>query len=181
MWSGQMREFIFKRQSKTKGQSYIVSSHIGGTSLASQFPAELLVWEHQKEKKKSQKMIVFFMLFSRSVVSDSLQPHGLQHILHLPELAETRPLSRWCPLLLPSIFPSIRVFCSELALRIRWPKRWSFSFSVSPSNEYSGLISFSVLYTLYKIMILSIFVVHLNVRWPLAGKVNTNQYFPFLF
>ena len=52
MWSGQMREFIFKRQSKTKCQSYIVSSHIGGTSLASQFPAELLVWEHQKEKKK---------------------------------------------------------------------------------------------------------------------------------
>ena len=45
-------------------------------------------------------------------------------------------------LLLPSIFPSIRVFSSELALRIRWPKYWSFSFSLSPSNEYSGLISF---------------------------------------
>ena len=48
-----------------------------------------------------------------------------------------------CPLfLLPSIFPSIRVFSNELALRIRWPKYWSFSFSISPSNEYSGLISF---------------------------------------
>ena len=48
-----------------------------------------------------------------------------------------------CPLLLlPSIFPSIRVFSNESALRIRWPKYWSFSFSVSPSNEYSGLISF---------------------------------------
>ena len=45
-------------------------------------------------------------------------------------------------LLLPSIFPSIRVFSNELALRIRWPKYWSFSFSISPSNEYSGLISF---------------------------------------
>ena len=45
-------------------------------------------------------------------------------------------------LLLPSIFPSIRVFSDELALRIRWPKYWSFNFSVSPSNEYSGLISF---------------------------------------
>ena len=45
-------------------------------------------------------------------------------------------------LLLPSIFPSIRVSCNELALRIRWPKCWSFSFSISPSNEYSGLISF---------------------------------------
>ena len=48
------------------------------------------------------------------------------------------------PLLLPSIFPSIRVFSSELALRIRWPKCWSFSFSISPSNEYSGLISFRI-------------------------------------
>ena len=47
-------------------------------------------------------------------------------------------------LLLPSIFPSIRVFSSELALRIRWPKYWSFSFSISPSNEYSGLISFRI-------------------------------------
>ena len=47
------------------------------------------------------------------------------------------------PLLLPpSIFPSIRVFSKELVLRIKWPKYWSFSFSISPSNEYSGLISF---------------------------------------
>jgi len=45
-------------------------------------------------------------------------------------------------LLLPSIFPSIRVFSSEPVLRIRWPKYWSFSFSISPSSEYSGLISF---------------------------------------
>ena len=45
-------------------------------------------------------------------------------------------------LLLPSIFPSIRVFSNESALRIRWPKYWSFSFNISPSNEYSGLISF---------------------------------------
>ena len=45
-------------------------------------------------------------------------------------------------LLLPSIFPSIRVFSNESALRIRWPKYWSFSFSISPSNDYSGLISF---------------------------------------
>ena len=45
-------------------------------------------------------------------------------------------------LLLPSIFPSIRVFSNESALRIRWPKYWSFSFSISPSNVYSGLISF---------------------------------------
>ena len=49
------------------------------------------------------------------------------------------------PLLLPpSIFPSIRVFSNESVLRIRWPKYWSFSFSISPSNEYSGLISFRI-------------------------------------
>ena len=50
-----------------------------------------------------------------------------------------------CPLLLlPSIFPSIRVFSNESALRIRWPKYWSFRFNISPSNEYSGLISFRI-------------------------------------
>ena len=47
-------------------------------------------------------------------------------------------------LLLPSVFPSIRVFASEPVLRIRWPKYWSLSFSISPSNEYSGLISFRI-------------------------------------
>ena len=70
---------------------------------------------------------------------------------HLPELAQTHVhysvmpsnhLILWCPLLLlPSVFPSIRVFSSESALSIKWPEYWSFSFSISPSNEYSGLTS----------------------------------------
>ena len=72
-------------------------------------------------------------------------------VLHLPEFAQIHvhrvsdhlilcnPL-----LLLPSVFPSISVFSNESALRIRWPKIWSFSFSISPSNEYSGLISFRI-------------------------------------
>ena len=47
-------------------------------------------------------------------------------------------------LLLPSIFPSIRIICNDSAFRIRWPKYWSFSFSISPSNKYSGLISFRI-------------------------------------
>ena len=51
-------------------------------------------------------------------------------------------LNLCCPLLLPSVFPSIRVFSNESAVHIRWPKYWSFSFSISPSNEYLGLISF---------------------------------------
>ena len=49
-----------------------------------------------------------------------------------------------CPLLLPSIFPSIRVFSNDSVLRIKWPNYWSFSFSISPSNEYSGFISFRI-------------------------------------
>ena len=76
-------------------------------------------------------------------------------VLHdLPEFSQTHvhgslmPSSHlilYCPLLLlPSIFPSIRVFSSESALCIRWPKYWSFSFSIRPSNEYSGLISFRI-------------------------------------
>ena len=47
-------------------------------------------------------------------------------------------------LLLPSVFPNIMVFSNDLALHVRWPKYWSFSFSISPSNEYSGLISFRI-------------------------------------
>ena len=95
--------------------------------------------------------------FSHSVVSDSLWPHGLQHARPLCPSPTPRvysnscPSSRWCPnhfilcrplLLLPSIFPSIRIFSNESVLCIRWPKYWSFSFSIIPSNEYSGLISF---------------------------------------
>ena len=57
----------------------------------------------------------------------------------------SKHFSLCCPfLLLPSIVPSIRIFSSELVLHIRWPKYWCFSFSISPSNEYSGLVSFRI-------------------------------------
>ena len=62
---------------------------------------------------------------------------GVQSVMPSNHLIPCRPL-----LLLPSIFPSIRVFSNESALHIKWPKYWSFSFSISPSNEYSGLIFF---------------------------------------
>ena len=69
-----------------------------------------------------------------------------QSLLKLVSIESVMPsnyLILCCPLLLsPSTFPSIRVFSNESVLRIRWPKYWSFSFSISPSNEYSGLISF---------------------------------------
>ena len=61
-----------------------------------------------------------------------------------PVILSTRLIFCYPLLLLPSIFPSIRVFPNESALRIRWPKYWSFSFSISPSHEYSGLISFRI-------------------------------------
>ena len=98
--------------------------------------------------------------FSCSVTSDSLQPHGLQHA-RLPPPSPTPwacsnscPLSQWChPTISFSVipfssrlqsFPTSGSFSSESVLCIRWPKYWSFSFSISPSNEYSGLISFRI-------------------------------------
>ena len=66
-----------------------------------------------------------------------LKPMYIELVMPSNHLILCRPL-----LLLPSIFPSIRIFPNKSALHIRWPKYWSFSFSISPSNEYSGLISY---------------------------------------
>ena len=68
-----------------------------------------------------------------------LKPMSIESVTSSNHLILCHPL-----LLLPSISPSIRVFSNETVLRIRWPKYWSFSFSLSPSNEYSGLISFRI-------------------------------------
>ena len=70
------------------------------------------------------------------------QLHSLLKLMSIKSVMPSNHLILCRPLLPPSIFPSIRVFSNESALRIRWPKYWSFSFSISPSNEYSGLISF---------------------------------------
>ena len=72
------------------------------------------------------------------------QQRSLLIIRSTESVMPSNKLNLCCPLLPPSIFPSIRVFSSELALHIRWTKYWSFSFSISPSNEYSGLISFKI-------------------------------------
>ena len=108
---------------------------------------------------RGEKNLIALSQFSLSVVSDSLRPYGLQHtkqaslsiansrsLLKLMSIASVMPSNHlilcWPLLLLTSIFPRIRVFSSESFLHIRWPKYWSFIFSISPSNEYSGLISF---------------------------------------
>ena len=93
-------------------------------------------------------------------MSDSLQNYGLQHARIPCPSSTPRACSNSCPLswwwlpsnrlilchtlLLPSIFPSIRVFSNESALHIRWPDYWSFSFNISPSNKHPGLISFKM-------------------------------------
>ena len=97
--------------------------------------------------------------FSRSVVSDSVTPWtaacqasllvtnswSLLKLMFIESVMPSNHLILCRPLLFPPlIFPSIRVFSNETALRIRWPKYWSFSFNISPYNEYSGLISFRI-------------------------------------
>ena len=70
---------------------------------------------------------------------------SLLKLVSIESMMPSNHLIPCCPLpLLPSIFPSIRVFSSESVLCIRWPKYWSFSFNISPSNEHSGLISFGM-------------------------------------
>ena len=117
------------------------------------------VWDSWQMCLNSKHYHINSVQFSCSVVFDCLRPHGLQHTRPpcpspTPRVySNSCPLSWWCYptistcrplLLLPSVFPSIRVFSSESVLHIRWPKYWNFSFSISPSNEYSGPISFRV-------------------------------------
>ena len=118
--------------------------------------------------------------FSHSVVSNSLWPHELQHTWPPCPSPTTRVYSNSCPsnhlilcrwlLLLPSIFPSIRVFSNESVLHIRWPKYWSFSFSISPSNECSGLICFRIDW-------LDLLAVQGTLKSLLQSTVHKHQFF----
>ena len=102
---------------------------------------------------------ILLLLFSCQVVSESVTPwtaacqasllltmsRSSPKFMSIESVMPSNHLILCCPLLLlPSIFPSIRVFSNESAPRIRRPKYWSFSFSLSPSNEYSGLITFKI-------------------------------------
>ena len=141
---------------------FILKLKIGSVQVCSLFSLSSLF--SGKWKKNSFLFLLSFslqqsVLFSLSVVSDSLQSHGLQHarppcLSSTPGVHPNSSIESVMPsnhlilcvplLLLPSKFPGIRVFSSELVLLIIWPKYWSFSFSISFSNEYSGLISFRI-------------------------------------
>ena len=111
-------------------QSYIgiLSGHVVVVQLLSHF--QLFVTPWPAEHQASLSTIIF---------------QSLLKLMPLESVMPSNHLILCCPLLLlPSIFPSIRVSFNESALCIRWPNYWSFSFSISPCNEYSGLISFSI-------------------------------------
>ena len=127
-------------------------------------------------------------------MSDSLWPHGLKNsrppcpspttrvyskLMSIESVMPSNHLMLCCPLLTPSIFASIRMFSNESVLRIRWPEYWSFSFSISPSSEYSGLISFRmdwldflavqgtlVIYFMYSGVYVSISISSLSLTLP---------------
>ena len=125
------------------------------TSLPNPSPAvDLAAWDWPW---KSRAFTLSVSQFSGSVMSDSATPwtsarqaslsiansRSLSKLVSIKSVMPSNHLTLCRPLLLlPSLFPSIRVFSNESALRIRWPKYWSFSFNISPSNEHPGLIPF---------------------------------------
>ena len=105
----------------------------------------LLEISHQFSSVQSVSCVWLFAIPWTGAHQASLSITNFQSLLKLMPIESVMPsnhLILCCPLLPPSIFPSIRVFSNESVLRIRWPKYCSFSFSIIPSNEYSGLISF---------------------------------------
>ena len=101
----------------------------------------------QTSSVQSLSRVLLFVTPRTAACQTSLSITNSQSLLKLMSIESVMPskhLILYRPLLPPSIFPSVRVFSDESALHIRWPKDWSFSFSISPSNEYSGLISFRI-------------------------------------
>ena len=148
--------------------SSVLAWRIPGTAESGGLPSMgSQSWTRLKQlSSSSSSSPICQFLFSSSVVAQSLSPVQLfvtlwtaarqaslsitnsQRMLKLMSIQSVMPSNHliFChPLLLtPSIFPSIRIFSNESVLCIRWPNCWSFSFSISPSNEYSGLISFMI-------------------------------------
>ena len=105
-----------------------------------------LEWLGHPRSVQSLSCVQLFVTPWTTARQASLSITNSQMLLKLMSIELVMPSNHpilGCPLLLlPSVFPSIRVFSNESSLHVRWPKYWSFSFSISPSNEYSGLISF---------------------------------------
>ena len=129
-------------------------------SANSTWKLDSIWWVEEKVVDASFPKHFVVVVFSHCFMPDSFWPHGLQHtrvhtrIRILQSLLKFMTIELVMPshylilsqplLLLPSIFPSIRVLSNESVLHIRWQKYWSFSLNISPSNEYSGLISFRI-------------------------------------
>ena len=107
------------------GKEVSVSSCVQFSSVAQTCPTFATPWSAARQASLS-----------------STNSWSLLKLMSIESMMPSSHLILCCPLLMPSIFPSIRVFSTESVLHFRWPKYWSFSFSIGPSNEYSGLISF---------------------------------------
>ena len=109
---------------------------------------QIASWKESYDKPSSVQSLSRVQLFATpwtAARQASLSITKSQSLLKLMSVKLVMPSNHLIlchPLLLPSIFPNIKVFSNESVLRIKWPKYWSFSFSISPSNEYSGLTSF---------------------------------------
>ena len=132
----------------------------GSNPFLLHWQVDFLPLSYQESLKKGRLLRAFLLLlFSRSVVSDSATPwtaarqaslsfaisRGLLRFMSIESVMPSNYLILCRPLLLlPSIFPSTRVFSNESTLCIMWPKYYNFTFSINPSNNYSGLISFRI-------------------------------------
>ena len=139
---------------------YLPVLHAQGISLSPPRSEKQEVLCRNKEVPERLKLqfLLYFSQFSYSFMTNSLRPHGLQHTSPACPSPSPGACSNSCPLswpfnhlilchpllLLPSIFLNIRIFPNESVFCIRLPKNWSFSFSISASNEYSRLISFRI-------------------------------------
>ena len=150
----------FKKKKKkqiSQKRSFVSLRETDTVSLFHRCPWKCLHKDHPLDKFQSKQVShtgLLLLLFSRvrlfstpwtAARQASLSITNSRSLLKLMSIELMMPsnhLILCCPLLLPSIFPSIRVSSNESVLRIRWPKYWSCSFSISPCNEYSGLISF---------------------------------------
>ena len=126
-------------------ETFLTSSHTG-RDVSEEYQKDSVVYTNVVVQLLSR--VQFFgtpWMAARQASLSFTVSRSLLKLMSIGSVVPSKHLILCSPLLLlPSIFPSIRVFSSELALHIRCPKKWSFSFSISPSNEYSGLISFRI-------------------------------------